>query len=163
MKKLILLMTMFFVVLYTIPSMAAWDIYVSVDSYEKTKSDKERFRIRVSAVSDGSTSGTFYLSDQTYDTKLNERQAELLKGAVLTDLSTDPTDITAPTWNLTFVTDSTTALVAPSYTGLSGTTKERKDVITDFGIFIVHKDLGFTISDIGDLGDKAVFFLTFDK
>jgi hypothetical protein len=148
MKRLIVLVAFIFMVASN--AYSAWTVTASVDEISKWSNDMYTYRVKVTAVSDGSDVANFALSSYLSATGLN-----LIRGGMLQKVVTAPgAGATAPGTYTVVLTDELGASMPITVTTTSTTAAEDFYPTENVLMFDIYMDF----PDIGDSGDIAYLY-----
>jgi hypothetical protein len=154
MKSILSAILIFTILLFSSAAMAAmnWTVSASLDSRVVFENDTALYRVKLSAVSDGSNPDEFNLSSY-----LSVSEMAQIAGGLLYMVETDPGVAPDAAWAVSFDSDLGASILDLS--GLNTTATEVNKASTDLGINPYIMDLQIDFADIGSDGDSVdVFF-----
>ena len=162
MKKLFLAIL---IMLFAVPSWAAWTIRAEIDDRIEWSDGTIMYRVKVQMVSDGTDLAEFnlstYLSPPQLDTQGKVHKdnlwTEYLQGGYFYMVETDPGVEPDATYTLAFDSDKNASILDLS--GLSTTATEINAAATDLDLFPIVWDLQIDIGDIGSNLDAVDLYI----
>lgn len=151
MKKLILIIVSL-CIFFPATVLAGWTYTVTLDKKVIWNDGRRMYRVKVACLSDGSDPDEIALSSYITD---------ILDGALLYQIETDPGTAPDAVWDVDFDTGLGADIMDLS--GLSVTASELHDVDNDAGFYPIIFDVQIDIADIGTSGDTVDIYLYFIK